>query len=95
MNLKKSEKVLLIHLFLVITKVTGNSKRIQNFYSLDEHYPGNEGQSKGREDVLSTDNIQLTEESSSEKNYGKTEENETAVEQLLTETWSGRTAAVC
>ena len=86
MNLKKSEKVLFIHLFLVITEVTGNSKRIQNFYSLDEHYPGNEGQSKGGEDILSNDNIQLTEESSSEKNYGKTEEHETAVEQLLTET---------
>ena len=50
------------------------------------HYPGNEGQSKGGEDILSNDNIQLTEESSSEKNYEKTEENETAVEQLLTET---------
>ena len=74
MNHKKSENVLFIQrLFLVITKVTGNSKRIQNLYSLGEHYPGNEGQSEDGEDILANDNIQLTEESSSEKNYGKTE----------------------
>ena len=74
MNHKKSENVLFIQrLFFAITKVTGNSKRIQNLYSLGEHYPGNEGQSEGGEDILANDNIQLTEESSSEKNYGKTE----------------------